>query len=337
MALTTITRSCGHPEQVQIHGSNTHGQRDRRAQRLASEPCAKCQSTGRAELNARAADVAEHAGWPQLTGSARQVGWAQTIRVDMLTALADTLAATAPASVVGQVTSLYTAVLLRQTDAPWWIANKARDGARLAARLMTDADRAELAALREISDERTQDTATTEQPTGDAVTAQLRADIARRDRGYARETALKHAGQRAAEARLARATAIAEIGRLLREDQDDNNEVGIVRAEHLTGLSRPTLTDARDDTEAWAEVVKLAEGTLAGYDDDEAALHARLPYLAGLDAAASYLYRLHEDRHIAQHGFSPMDDLRLDEPVPGADELAAAYRQAVRRIAGRED
>lgn len=332
MALTTVIRFCGHPEEVQIRGTDARGERDRQARRLAAELCTGCQGSVHADVNARAAEVAEGAGWPQLTGSDKQVAWAQTIRVDQLAALATTLAATTPAGVAGQVTALYRDVLLRQTDAAWWIAYKARDAARLAARLMTDADRASLAALREISNGGTQDLTAPAQPSNDSD----REAFAQWNRREARETALRHAGQSAQEAKLARAAAIAEIGRLLREDRADGDAVGIVRAEDLTGLSRPTLTDARADTAAWDEIVKLAEGTLAGYDDDQAALHARMPYLAGLDAAISYLHKVHEDRHVAEHGFSPMDDLRLDEPVPGADELADLYRRAVRRIATGE-
>lgn len=164
MALYEIRRACGHVDEVQIHGSNTRGQHGWRAEQLAEDNCFACKAAGREALNARAAEVATAAGWADLTGSTRQIAWAQTIRGDLVAKLAAEIAGSAPAPVADAVTDLYLRVLLRQTDASWWIDNRTTSPARLAARLATDTDRAALAALREVAEGRAQQIDDTEQP-----------------------------------------------------------------------------------------------------------------------------------------------------------------------------
>jgi hypothetical protein len=157
MALYDITRACGHTEEVQIYGPNNRGQRERKAAQHAQEQCRTCLAATRDQLNFRAADVATAAGWPALTGSDKQISWAQSIRVDLVARLAGELTHSAPDALAEQLIGLYTAALLRQTSASWWIDNQRMPHvARGAYRLFTDADRATLAALREIRDGNTQ-------------------------------------------------------------------------------------------------------------------------------------------------------------------------------------
>ena len=77
MAKYEIAHSCGHVETVQIYGTNVHGERERRAAWLASKPCPECERRAKAEA-ARA--KAEEMGLSGLTGSEKQVAWAEDIR-----------------------------------------------------------------------------------------------------------------------------------------------------------------------------------------------------------------------------------------------------------------
>jgi hypothetical protein len=155
MAQHHITHTCGHQQTHQTYGTNNRGQRARRARKLADLPCADCTRDTRDQLNAAAADMAQAAGWPALTGTARQQAWGESVRADTIAALADELHASphVPATVRDAVVDLYMRVALRQTEAVWWIVGfgSALPGSKPAqqiSRLFTDADRAELSALR---------------------------------------------------------------------------------------------------------------------------------------------------------------------------------------------
>ncbi|MFE8034774.1 hypothetical protein [Thiohalocapsa marina] len=79
MAWTTVTHSCGHADRHQLYGRGRD--RDWRAERLAEEPCDACR---RAEFEAKNADAAAAnaaAGLPPLTGSEKQILWAESIRL----------------------------------------------------------------------------------------------------------------------------------------------------------------------------------------------------------------------------------------------------------------
>lgn len=75
MALTDITYHCGHTARIQIYGTNTHGERDRKAAWYATIDCPDCH---RRHAAAWCADN----GCAPLEGSPRQVAWAETIRRD---------------------------------------------------------------------------------------------------------------------------------------------------------------------------------------------------------------------------------------------------------------
>lgn len=72
MAQYTITHTCGHDETVQIYGTNVHGERERKAAWLESKPCRDCEREALREENL--------GGAAELTGSDRQVAWADDLR-----------------------------------------------------------------------------------------------------------------------------------------------------------------------------------------------------------------------------------------------------------------
>jgi hypothetical protein len=150
------------------------------------------------------------------------------------------------------------------------------------------------------------------------------------------EQAFQAAGQRAADGQAARAAALAEIGELLRIDAATGPRplVGIVDAQDLTKLTRPTLTKARAG-DHWAELRDLARDVLAYGDDQDARieLHARLPHLGGWWAAAEHLLTLHTDAYWdARGGFDPWSQDNPGTPA-GYDELMAIYDGQVRAYA----
>lgn len=81
MAKYEITHSCGHSETVNICGTNVHGERESRAEYLASMPCRECRNRAETE---RARVIADDAGMPRLAGTEKQVAWAERIRLDMV-------------------------------------------------------------------------------------------------------------------------------------------------------------------------------------------------------------------------------------------------------------
>lgn len=95
MSKYDITHTCGHTATHQIAGTNTQGQRERRAEWLATTPCYECakaariaaEKTAAAEASAKLA--AEGVALPKLIGTPKQIEWAQTIRAKALQSVAD--------------------------------------------------------------------------------------------------------------------------------------------------------------------------------------------------------------------------------------------------------
>lgn len=72
MAQYNIRHTCGHEETVQIYGTNVHGERQRKAEWLESKPCRDCERKAMREENLT--------GAAELTGSDKQVSWANDLR-----------------------------------------------------------------------------------------------------------------------------------------------------------------------------------------------------------------------------------------------------------------
>lgn len=82
MSKYDITRSCGHVETINIGGKVS--ERDNQAEYESGKLCYECYKAKQAEHRAAeskaAAEASQSAGMPALTGSEKQVAWAQTIR-----------------------------------------------------------------------------------------------------------------------------------------------------------------------------------------------------------------------------------------------------------------
>lgn len=144
MSKYEIVRSCGHTETIQIYGK--HAERQGKADREADRLCAGCyaarQAAQRAAENAAAAAAAQAAGLPTLTGSDRQIAWAESIRqisVDGVAAFMARLdAAMERAQAAGREVPNATAIraaaesisaeLLALQEARYWIDNRSHLG-----------------------------------------------------------------------------------------------------------------------------------------------------------------------------------------------------------------
>jgi hypothetical protein len=136
MAKYTITRSCSHTEEVQIYGTNSHGERTRQAEYEATKLCRECylaaQQAKRDAAAAEAAQTATEQGLPELTGSEKQIKWALSIRAEKLSELAATLA---QVTVHNPTTDAMLATaqqrLTAHTASSWWIDNRNETARRL--------------------------------------------------------------------------------------------------------------------------------------------------------------------------------------------------------------
>ncbi len=151
MAYYEITRACGHVEDVNITGTNVHGEREQRARWLATQDCSGCYRARREDERVRVAD--EWLGTstlPPLSGSERQVEWAERIRTKGIATIVGDV--TDPPAGLGKsiravktghtavafgpalelldeqdravVAHLLIDVALRQRTARWWIDNR---------------------------------------------------------------------------------------------------------------------------------------------------------------------------------------------------------------------
>lgn len=143
----TVRHTCGHQQEHQIYGTDTRGQRQSRADWLATQPCPDCARADRAvtreAINAEATDHAADAGWPDLTGTPKQVAWANTLRRDALDALPDQIPGRLTDDQRQRVAAIVQAAGLRQTHAAWWIDNRDHITRALAQQATTAAERQE--------------------------------------------------------------------------------------------------------------------------------------------------------------------------------------------------
>ena len=120
-----INHSCGHVESVQIYGTNVHGERDRKVAYLESQPCKECRRAAAAEANAAA-------GMSSLSGSPKQVAWAEEIRAEasekvraaMERQISEGERAGMPAEQIEAARGLLDGTLHElgmETSAAWWI------------------------------------------------------------------------------------------------------------------------------------------------------------------------------------------------------------------------
>jgi hypothetical protein len=158
MAQYTVTHACGHQQSHNITGPDTAyrsgvTRREWIAQQRAAQPCRDCRSGALLTESTGPTARAEAAGLPELTGSEKQIAWAQTIRMAELDALPGRLARFDD-DVAAGFTGLLWSVARRQTSASWWIDHRNGLGFRGLINDLTDAERVRVKELEATARER---------------------------------------------------------------------------------------------------------------------------------------------------------------------------------------
>lgn len=83
MAQYTATYACGHSETVQLYGKSVD--RQKRLDYFKTVDCTSCKNVAATVANAEA-------GLPSLTGTAKQVAWAETIRAKLVATMDEVVA-----------------------------------------------------------------------------------------------------------------------------------------------------------------------------------------------------------------------------------------------------
>ena len=171
MAWESIKRSCGHTEDMQFYGPRK--EREWKIARAECELCSACREKEIAEENAKSAKKASELGLPQLTGSDKQIAWAETIRMAAMPRLdsffeeMDTNMAAIPAEKRAASQENYdkfTALLSAArfvAKASWWIDRRedwARSGLRTMISLLLE-DKEVAAILKQQADTKTAEAA----------------------------------------------------------------------------------------------------------------------------------------------------------------------------------
>lgn len=148
---TAIEHVCGHTTTADITGPSTHGQRERKAEWLATQLCPACARAQRDAAHRQQAEDAAHtvvaSHWPALTGSEKQIAWADQIRVAAVADMEQRLTKQLTADVAEQALAYWTHAALRQTDASWWIDNRARILPSINSLILTADERATLSQM----------------------------------------------------------------------------------------------------------------------------------------------------------------------------------------------
>lgn len=129
MALYGITYRCGHTGQVQIYGTNVHGERGRKAAWYESQDCPACK--------AKQARSSSDDGMAVLEGSDKQVAWAGDIRSRVMEEMRDarqTMAGQGAGREDLERADAIIAWMAAQPSAAWWIDHKTTAMASLACR-----------------------------------------------------------------------------------------------------------------------------------------------------------------------------------------------------------
>jgi hypothetical protein len=150
-----ITWRCGHETTVDITGTNAHGERERKAESLALLQCPACrragEKAGQQQAAAEAAAGNAAAGLSELTGSEKQVAWAETIRRDAIAAVLRSVRRSGSGDLAPDVEAIVTRAAAREVTARAWI--DARHDPRAVIRdRMDDADRDAMAMLQAIAE-----------------------------------------------------------------------------------------------------------------------------------------------------------------------------------------
>lgn len=150
MAQYDIERTCGCTETIRLYGPGK--ERDRRRAYEATRECTSCYedrvAKERAESSAKAAEQAKASGLPSLTGSPKQIAWAETIRAEKMAEMRQLLdlinehPVPVEARILAAIHSLHEE-LQAQSASRWWIDNRGES--------VKDMVRARLDLLKEIA------------------------------------------------------------------------------------------------------------------------------------------------------------------------------------------
>lgn len=125
MAKYDVRRSCGHVEECELFGKIE--ERKRRIARMEESPCRECVRASHADANAESAAANEAAGLPSLSGTQKQISWAESIRRDFFSTfdrvVEKAIAAGQPED-VRQALAKVRGRLMGITSASWWIENR---------------------------------------------------------------------------------------------------------------------------------------------------------------------------------------------------------------------
>jgi len=127
MAWYEIKYACGHEGREQIYGPMKNRQwiADRKAEGLCPD-CYKAElERRREEENRKAAEAAREQGLPELTGTAKQIAWAETIRQKMLGQLTKLLPKIRDE--YKEIAVLAVERITAQTSSSWWIDRRMND------------------------------------------------------------------------------------------------------------------------------------------------------------------------------------------------------------------
>lgn len=117
MARYTITYKCGHEETVNLYGS--YDDRERKIEWLKTQDCPHCKN---AQLKAKVEGIKESKVLPDLTGSEKQISWADEIRA-LFVNYYDTFAPMVKTSKPEMLTVIRD-WLISKTDSKFWIDNR---------------------------------------------------------------------------------------------------------------------------------------------------------------------------------------------------------------------
>lgn len=127
MSLYDVTYGCGHDDRVQIYGTNAHGERNRKAAWYSTIPCPECRRKARALESEENAEWARANGCAPLSGSPRQVAWAETIRARAIRGFSriieDKRSSGMPEGSL-QAAEAALSALKARSDAGWWIDHR---------------------------------------------------------------------------------------------------------------------------------------------------------------------------------------------------------------------
>ena len=124
---TTITHACGHQEEIQVFGKRAD--RERKIAWLEAQVCAECRA-------AEATEASKAAGMTALTGSAKQIAWAEDLRIETMDAIAALKTRTDDEAARKDRVIAYLGGI---TSAGWWIDNRFYAGAKMIRRAIKHA------------------------------------------------------------------------------------------------------------------------------------------------------------------------------------------------------